>query len=146
MLNYEQLFIANYTLSDVLERQDEIQQMILKLVDIATDPWGIRVTRVEIKDLRLPFDIQRSMAAEAESSREATAKVTKLTLIQILNSSFQIIAAKGERDASAALSEAAEIMSSAPAALQLRYLQTLAQIATDGPSTVLFPIPMSLKP
>jgi erythrocyte band 7 integral membrane protein len=122
---------SNYTLSDVLEKQDEIQQMILKLVDIATDPWGIRVTRVEIKDLRLPFDIQRSMAAEAESSREATAK---------------IIAAKGERDASAALSEAAEIMSSAPAALQLRYLQTLAQIATDGPSTVLFPIPMSLKP
>lgn len=57
--------------------------MILKLVDIATDPWGIRVTRVEIKDLRLPFDIQRSMAAEAESSREATAKVTKLTLIPI---------------------------------------------------------------
>jgi len=51
--------------------------MILKLVDIATDPWGIRVTRVEIKDLRLPFDIQRSMAAEAESSREASAKVTK---------------------------------------------------------------------
>ena len=75
-LIFWQLFLANYTLSDVLEKQDEIQQMILKLVDIATDPWGIRVTRVEIKDLRLPFDIQRSMAAEAESSREATAKVT----------------------------------------------------------------------
>ncbi|CBY31984.1 unnamed protein product [Oikopleura dioica] len=121
---------SNYSLSDVLEKQYEIQQMILKLVDIATDPWGIRVTRVEIKDLRLPFDIQRSMAAEAESSREASAK---------------IIAAGGERDASAALSEAAEIMSSAPAALQLRYLQTLAQISTENPSTILYPIPMSLK-
>ncbi|CAG5109684.1 Oidioi.mRNA.OKI2018_I69.chr2.g4195.t1.cds [Oikopleura dioica] len=121
--------LSNYDLRQILDNMPAITNQLLQQVDKATDPWGIQVTKVEIKDVRLPPQIQRSMAAEAESSREAKAK---------------ILAAEGEKHASEALSEAAAIMNEAPAALQLRYLQTLAQISTENPSTILFPLPMSL--
>merc|ERR1711874_907754 len=92
-------------------------------LDHATDAWGIRVERVEVKDVRLPQHLQRAMAAEAEASREARAKV---------------IAAEGEQKASKALKEASDIISESPAALQLRYLQTLTQISAEKNSTIFF--------
>merc|ERR1712150_350041 len=98
-------------------------------IDNATDPWGIDIQRVEVKDVRLPQSLQRAMAAEAEASREARAKV---------------IAAEGEQKASKALKEASDIISESPAALQLRYLQTLATISSEKNSTIIFPLPMEL--
>merc|ERR1712233_171527 len=90
---------------------------------------GVHVDRVEIKDVRLPQQLQRAMAAEAEATREARAKV---------------IAAEGEQKASRALKEASDIISESPAALQLRYLQTLATISSEKNSTIVFPIPIEL--
>jgi len=99
------------------------------MIDTATDPWGIDIERVEVKDVRLPQSLQRAMAAEAEASREARAKV---------------IAAEGEQKASKALKEASDIISESRSALQLRYLQTLAQISSEKNSTIVFPIPIEL--
>merc|ERR1712241_1055953 len=96
---------------------------------MGTDPWGIRVERVEVKDVKLPQQLQRAMAAEAEATRQARAKV---------------IGAEGEQKASRALKEASDIISSSPAALQLRYLQTLATISSEKNSTIVFPIPIEL--
>jgi erythrocyte band 7 integral membrane protein len=98
-------------------------------LDQATDPWGVKVERVEVKDVRLPVQLQRAMAAEAEATREARAKV---------------IAAEGEQKASRALKEAAEVISESPSALQLRYLQTLSQISAEKNSTIVFPLPIEL--
>jgi len=98
-------------------------------LDEATDPWGVKVERVEIKDVRLPVQLQRAMAAEAEAAREARAKV---------------IAAEGEQKASFALKEAAEVIQESPSALQLRYLQTLNSIAAEHNSTIIFPMPINL--
>jgi len=96
-------------------------------LDEATEPWGIKVERVEIKDARLPEQLQRAMAAEAEASREARAKV---------------IAADGEKRASNALREASRTIDESPSALQLRYLQTLSSIAAEKNSTIIFPVPI----
>uniref|UniRef100_A0A8D0HVF9 Stomatin n=1 Tax=Sphenodon punctatus TaxID=8508 RepID=A0A8D0HVF9_SPHPU len=98
-------------------------------LDEATDDWGVKVERVEIKDVKLPVQLQRAMAAEAEASREARAKV---------------IAAEGEMNASRALKEASIVISESPAALQLRYLQTLTTIASEKNSTIIFPLPIDL--
>ena len=98
-------------------------------MDAATDPWGIKVERVEVKDVKLPNQLQRAMAAEAEASREARAKV---------------IAAEGEQRASSLLKGAADVIEDSPAALQLRYLQTLTQISAEKHSTIIFPVPMEL--
>merc|ERR1719517_406333 len=98
-------------------------------LDEATDPWGIKVSKVEVKDVRLPHELQRAMAAEAEAAREARAKV---------------IAAEGEQKASRALKEASDIISESPAALQLRYLQTLTNISAEKNSTIVFPLPIEL--
>ncbi len=116
-------------LSEILSERESTGETILEQLDTATDPWGIKVERVEIKDVRLPQQLQRAMAAEAEASREARAKV---------------IAAEGEQRASTALKEASDIISASPAALQLRYLQTLTQISAEKNSTILFPLPMEL--
>ncbi|UYV78082.1 hypothetical protein LAZ67_16000045 [Cordylochernes scorpioides] len=97
----------------------------------ATENWGIRVERVEIKDFKLPEQLQKSMAAEAEASREARAKV---------------IAAEGEQMASRALKEAADVIVESPAALQLRYLQTLRAMSGDGSNTVVVAVPLELAP
>merc|ERR1719432_563498 len=99
------------------------------MLDVATDPWGIFVERVELKDVRLPGQMQRAMAAEAEAAREAQAK---------------IIAAKGELDASRALKDAADVISQSSGALQLRYLQTLTQISAERNSTIIFPLPIDM--
>ncbi|CAF4036627.1 unnamed protein product [Adineta steineri] len=98
-------------------------------LDEGTSSWGIKVERVEITDVRLPQSMQRSMVAEVEASREARVKV---------------IAAEGEQKASRQLKEAADVISSSPVALKLRYLQTLTHIAAEKNSTIVFPIPVEL--
>jgi len=116
-------------LHDILADREEIATTMLEQLDHATDSWGIRVERVEVKDVRLPQQLQRAMAAEAEASRQARAKV---------------IEAEGEQKASRALKEASDIISSSSSALQLRYLQTLSQIAAERNSTIVFPLPIEL--
>lgn len=117
------------TLSEILSDREHISHFMQSSLDEATDPWGVKVERVEIKDVRLPLQMQRAMAAEAESTREARAKV---------------IAAEGEMKASRSLKEAADVMMESPSALQLRYLQTLNSIAAERNSTIIFPLPIDL--
>ncbi|XP_048485076.1 stomatin-like [Plutella xylostella] len=114
-------------LAQLLSDREAISHMMQSNLDEATDPWGVEVERVEIKDVRLPVQLQRAMAAEAEADREARAK---------------IIAAEGEIKASRALKEASLIMCDNPMALQLRYLQSLSTISADNNSTIIFPFPM----
>jgi len=121
--------LGTKTLQEILADRDTTGAEILHQLDDATDPWGIRVERVEVKDVRLPQQLQRAMAAEAEATREARAKV---------------IAAEGEQKASRALKEASLIISESPSALQLRYLQTLTSISAEKNSTIIFPLPMEL--
>jgi erythrocyte band 7 integral membrane protein len=121
--------LGTKSLADVLSDRDHTGATMLAQLDAATDPWGIKVDRVEVKDVRLPQQLQRAMAAEAEASREARAKV---------------IQAEGEQKSARALKEASDIISESPAALQLRYLQTLTQISAEKNSTIIFPLPMEL--
>uniref|UniRef100_A0A0K0FII6 Stomatin-2 (projected from Caenorhabditis elegans ortholog sto-2) n=1 Tax=Strongyloides venezuelensis TaxID=75913 RepID=A0A0K0FII6_STRVS len=116
-------------LSDILADREHIASYMQTILDEATESWGIKVERVEIKDVRLPVQLQRAMAAEAEATREARAKV---------------IAAEGEQLASKSLQEAANIISQSPAALQLRYLQTLNSVAAEKNSTIIFPLPIEI--
>merc|ERR1712060_444911 len=117
------------SLQEILSDREATAQEILSHLDAATDEWGVKVERVEVKDVRLPQSLQRAMAAEAEAAREARAKV---------------IAAEGEMKASKSLKEASDVISESPAALQLRYLQTLATISSEKNSTIVFPIPIEL--
>jgi len=121
--------LGTKNLSEILADRDHTAATMLRMLDTATDPWGIKVDRVEVKDVRLPLQLQRAMAAEAEAAREARAKV---------------IAAEGEQKASVALKEASDIISESPAALQLRYLQTLTHISAEKNSTIIFPLPLEL--
>jgi regulator of protease activity HflC (stomatin/prohibitin superfamily) len=121
--------IGQSELDDLLAERDRINEQIRKILDEGTDQWGIEVTGVEIKDIDLPQEMKRAMARQAEAERERRAK---------------IIAADGEYQASAKLAQAADVIRHHPAALQLRYLQTVAEIATENNSTTLFPIPMEL--
>jgi len=121
--------LGTKNLSEILSERDTISNVMKTLLDEATDPWGVRVERVEVKDVRLPVQLQRAMAAEAEAAREARAKV---------------IAAEGEHKASSALREAAHVIEDSPHALQLRYLQTLNSISAEHNSTIIFPMPISL--
>ncbi|XP_035223548.1 band 7 protein AGAP004871-like isoform X2 [Stegodyphus dumicola] len=121
--------LGTKNLSEILSERESISHIMQSSLDEATDPWGVKVERVEIKDVRLPVQLQRAMAAEAEAAREARAKV---------------IAAEGEQRASRALKEAAEVIADSPSALQLRYLQTLNSIAAEKNSTIVFPLPMEL--
>ena len=116
-------------LHEILSEREGIASHILTSLDEATDPWGIKVERVEVKDVRLPQQLQRAMAAEAEAGRKARAK---------------IIEAEGEQKSSRALKEASDIITTSPAALQLRYLQTLTSISAEKNSTIVFPLPMDL--
>ncbi|KAM6431236.1 stomatin-like isoform 2-T2 [Liasis olivaceus] len=116
-------------LAQILSDREEIAHSMQVTLDKATDNWGIKVELVEIKDVKLPIQLQRAMAAEAEAAREARAKV---------------IAAEGEMNASRALRGAAAIISENPAALQLRYLQTLTTIAAEKNSTIVFPLPLDI--
>ena len=121
--------LGTKNLSEILSEREAISHTMQSSLDEATDPWGVKVERVEVKDVRLPVQMQRAMAAEAEAARDARAKV---------------IAAEGEQKASRALKEAADVISESPSALQLRYLQTLSTIAAEKNSTIVFPIPMEL--
>jgi len=121
--------LGTKTLAELLSEREAIAGGLKTMIDAATDPWGIDIERVEVKDVRLPQNLQRAMAAEAEATREARAKV---------------IAAEGEQKASRALKEASDIISESPAALQLRYLQTLATISSEKNSTIVFPIPIEM--
>ncbi|TMW49822.1 hypothetical protein DOY81_005099 [Sarcophaga bullata] len=121
--------LGTRNLSELLTERETISHTMQMSLDEATDPWGVKVERVEIKDVSLPTALQRAMAAEAEAAREARAKV---------------IAAEGEMKSSRALREASEIISASPSALQLRYLQTLSNISAEKNSTIIFPLPMDL--
>ncbi|XP_038117932.1 band 7 protein AGAP004871 [Culex quinquefasciatus] len=116
-------------LHEILSERMTISGSMQLSLDEATEAWGIKVERVEIKDVRLPVQLQRAMAAEAEAAREARAKV---------------IAAEGEQKASRALREASEVIGDSPAALQLRYLQTLNTISAEKNSTIVFPLPIDI--
>ncbi|KAH8874400.1 Erythrocyte band 7 integral membrane protein [Schistosoma japonicum] len=121
--------LGTYELSQLLTSRDQIDSKLKELLDDATSQWGIKIERVEIKDVSLPQDMQRAMAAQAQADRASKAKV---------------IAAQGELEASSALTKAAIEMDKSPAALQLRYLQTLTTIAAEQNSTIIFPIPIEL--
>lgn len=121
--------LGTKSLQEILTDKESIAHHLRELLDDATDEWGVKVERVELKDVSLPTSMQRSMATEAEASREARAKV---------------VAAEGEQKASVALREAADVISSNPIAIQLRYLQTLTGIAAEKNSTIIFPIPIEL--
>ena len=116
-------------LDELLAEREKISVRLQEILDKDTDPWGIKVSKVEIKHIDLPPEMQRAMAKQAEAERERRAKV---------------IHAEGEHQASTKLSEAANVLSKDPAALQLRYLQTLSEIATENNSTMIFPIPIDL--
>jgi len=121
--------LGTKNLGEMLSDRENISQVMQSHLDEATEAWGIKVERVEIKDVRLPQQMQRAMAAEAEATREARAKV---------------IAAEGESKAARSLKDASDIISQSESAIQLRYLQTLTQIAAEKNSTIIFPLPMDL--
>ncbi len=116
-------------LDELLSERDKLNAQLQEIIDHQTDPWGIKVTMVEVKHVDLPQEMQRAMARQAEAEREKRAK---------------FIHAQGELDASLALSQAAEVVAKNPVTLQLRYLQTLTEVAAEKNSTILFPLPLDL--
>merc|ERR1719216_167401 len=121
--------LGTKNLGDILSERESIAHELHELLYEATEPWGVQVERVEVKDVRVPEQLMRAMAAEAEAARNARAKV---------------IAAEGEHKASRALRHAAEVIADSPAALQLRYLQTLNGISAENNSTIIFPVPVDI--
>ncbi|MCH7875701.1 MAG: slipin family protein [Gemmatimonadetes bacterium] len=121
--------LGEVELDELLADREKINAILKTIVDERTEPWGIEVSAVEVKDVDLPVEMKRAMARQAEAERERRAKV---------------IAAEGEYQAAGRLTEAAQVMSQQPQALQLRYLQTLVEIAAENNSTTVFPIPMDL--
>jgi regulator of protease activity HflC (stomatin/prohibitin superfamily) len=116
-------------LDDLLTNREQVNAELQKVIDFQTEPWGIKVTAVEVKNVDLPIEMQRAIAKQAEAERERRAKV---------------IHAEGEFQASQKLADAANIIATAPSALQLRFLQTLTEIATEKNSTIIFPVPIDL--
>jgi regulator of protease activity HflC (stomatin/prohibitin superfamily) len=114
-------------LDELLSERERLAEILQKVIDEHTDPWGVKVTQVAVKAVDLPHEMQRAMAKQAESEREKRAK---------------IIHASGEFEASKQLTEAAHVLQSQPMALHLRYLQTLTEIAAEKNSTIIFPIPI----
>jgi regulator of protease activity HflC (stomatin/prohibitin superfamily) len=121
--------VGQAELDQLLAEREHFNDIVRRIIDEGTDPWGIDVTAVEIKDIDLPHEMQRAMARQAEAERERRAKV---------------INAEGELQASEKLAMAASVLQKEPAAIQLRYLQTVSEIATENNSTTLFPIPIDL--
>jgi regulator of protease activity HflC (stomatin/prohibitin superfamily) len=121
--------LGQHVLDELLSERDKINAILQGIIDESTSPWGIKVSVVEVKDVEIPSSMQRAMARQAEAERERRAKV---------------IAAEGEFQASERLRDAARVMASEPVAVQLRYLQTLAEIGTTQNSTVVFPVPIDL--
>lgn len=116
-------------LDDLLAERERLNQDLQRILDHQTDPWGVKVSAVEVKHVDLPADMQRAIAKQAEAEREKRAK---------------IIHAEGELSASAKLSEAAAVLNAEPLAITLRYLQTLTEISTEKNSTIIFPLPIDL--
>ncbi|MGB9715153.1 MAG: slipin family protein [Thermodesulfovibrionales bacterium] len=116
-------------LDDLLTRREEVNAELQKVIDFQTEPWGVKVTAVEVRNVDLPSEMLRAIAKQAEAERERRAK---------------IIHAEGEFQASQKLADAATIIATAPSALQLRFLQTLTEIATEKNSTIVFPVPIDL--
>ncbi|BAI80890.1 conserved hypothetical protein [Deferribacter desulfuricans SSM1] len=121
--------LGQFELDDLLSNREKINMELQSVIDKHTDPWGIKVSAVEMKHIDLPQEMQRAMARQAEAERERRAK---------------IIHAEGELQSAEKLSQASEIMSKSPITLQLRYLQTLNEIASEKNSTIVFPIPMEI--
>jgi regulator of protease activity HflC (stomatin/prohibitin superfamily) len=121
--------LGGFELDQVLGEREKINMQLQQIVDEQTDPWGIKVKNMEIKDVKLPSDMQRAIARQAEAERDRRAKV---------------INAEGELQAATKLGEAAAIIERNPAALQLRYLQTLNDISAENASTIVFPVPIEL--
>ncbi|MBN1956748.1 MAG: SPFH domain-containing protein [Desulfuromonadales bacterium] len=121
--------LGQVELDDLLAQRDKINHNLQEILDRQTDPWGVKISNVEIKHVDLPAEMQRAMARQAEAERERRAKV---------------IHATGELEASTALADAAKQISSQSGALQLRFLQTMTEIATEKNSTILFPMPLDL--
>ena len=116
-------------LDELLAEREKINKILQKIIDTHTDPWGIKVANVEVKQIDIPIEMQRAMAKQAEAERERRAK---------------IIHAEGEFQASQKLRDAAEVISGEPIALQLRFLQTLTEVASEKNSTTIFPVPIDL--
>lgn len=121
--------IGQSELDELLAHREKINEQLQKIIDEQTEPWGVKVSLVEVKDVELPQTMQRAMARQAEAEREKRAK---------------IIHASGEFEASKALGQAAQIIGQEPATLQLRYLQTLTEIAVERNSTIIFPVPIDI--
>jgi regulator of protease activity HflC (stomatin/prohibitin superfamily) len=121
--------LGQSNLDDLLSEREQINAHLQQIIDEQTEPWGVKVSTVEVKDVELPQSMQRAMARQAEAERERRAK---------------IIHAEGEQQASERLAEAGRIMASEPATLQLRFLQTLSEVAAEKNSTIVFPVPVDL--
>jgi regulator of protease activity HflC (stomatin/prohibitin superfamily) len=121
--------VGQSELDDLLANREEINQNLQQIIDEATEPWGVKVSIVEVKDVELPQVMQRAMAIQAEAEREKRAK---------------IVHAQGEFEAAQKLSEAADLMARNPVSIQLRYLQTLTEISVEKNSTIIFPVPVDL--
>lgn len=121
--------VGQAELDELLVNRDEINRRLQQIIDTLTDPWGVKVTLVEVKDVELPEAMRRAMARQAESERDRRAKV---------------IHALGEKEAAATLAEAARLLEERPGAMQLRVLQTMAEVAEEQNSTLIFPLPMEL--
>ncbi|MGC4115675.1 MAG: slipin family protein [Myxococcales bacterium] len=121
--------LGQQDLDDLLSQREKINKHLQEVLDLHTEPWGIKVSNVEVKDVDLPQEMRRAMAKQAEAERERRAK---------------IIAAEGEFQASEKLAQASEVLGRSPASLQLRYLQTLVEIAAEKNSTTIFPVPIDL--
>jgi len=121
--------LGQVELDDLLSQRERLNQHLQQILDLRTDPWGIKVSAVEVKHVDLPPDMQRAMARQAEAEREKRAK---------------IIHAAGEFEASEKLSQAAGVIAAEPVAITLRYLQTLTEIAAEKNSTIIFPLPIEM--
>jgi len=121
--------LGQHDLDEILAEREKIGISLQRIIDEATDAWGVKVSAVEIKDIELPEVMRRAMARQAEAERERRAK---------------IIAAEGEMQASQKLQEAAEVLARTPSAIQLRYLQTLVEIGAENATTIVFPLPIDL--
>ncbi len=121
--------VGQVELDELLAQREKINKQLQQIIDKHSDPWGIKVTLVEVKQIDLPLEMKRAMAKQAEAERERRAK---------------IINAEGEQQAAQKLQEAAQIIQDFPVAIQLRFLQTLSEIATENNSTTIFPVPIDL--
>lgn len=119
--------LGEVELDELLAQREELNHRLQRIIDTQTDPWGVKVSAVEIKHVDLPQEMQRAMAKQAEAERERRAK---------------IISAEGEYQAAQKLKEAAEVLAQNPITIQLRYLQTLSEISTENASTIVFPVPI----